>query len=490
MTIRKRLQISNILVTCISLFLALIISVVCIYAARQIITSVIDSENRYNRQMEPVRDQARELLEGVLDGEKKLSELESYLAEQNLWILLYNEDRTEVIASFGRNNQRNQRNGAVRDSDLSGSQKAVIAGRPDRSRAAEYETDAEGDGKTFPVTIYSWKSEDIDNTLIKICSVIICMMAIIISMLLTNGLMTRFVLNRIMEPLEILENGTMELGEGNLGYRIAYDNEDEFQSVCQNFNQMAQALQDSMTAVRQNEQSRKELLAGISHDLRSPLTSIKAYVEGLMDGVAVTSEMEKSYLEIIHVKTDEITGMVQKLFTFSKMDMDNYPCSIEQLHIHEELSEICRMFEEMGHLEIIAEQKEKNMSIMGDKLLFRNIIVNIFENAVKHNRSRDIRIFLEEKLIQENKENVVEIRISDDGTGVEKEQLEKIFEVFYRTDSARQNPGSGSGLGLAITAKAVEKMHGKIWAEQAMPHGLSVVIHFPAAKTEAISQMG
>lgn len=500
MTIKKRLQLSNILVTCISLFLALIISAVCIYAARQIITNVVDSENRYNRQMEPVRDQAMELLEGVLDGEIRLSELESYLAEQNLWILLYNEDRTEVIASFGRNSQRNLRNGTVRDfessdssdasagssgnSDLSDrqdtAQETAAGGRPDRSRVAEYETEAEGGGKTFPVTICSWRSEDSDNTLIKICSVVICLFAVAVSVLLTNRLMTRFVLNRIMEPLEILEKGTMELGEGNLAYRISYDNEDEFQPVCSNFNHMAQALQDSMTAVQKNEQSRKELLAGISHDLRSPLTSIKAYVEGLMDGVAATPEMQRSYLEIVHEKTDEITDMVQKLFTFSKMDMDSYPCDPVKLWLAGELREILKMFADMEHLEIVCGQMDEDAVIMGDKLLFRNGTVNLLENAVKHNPGRDIRVLVE---VKRTGDDVILLRVSDNGAGVDEGQLERLFEVFYRTDTARQNPGSGSGLGLAITAKAVEKMHGRIHAEQVKPHGLAICMQFPAMKT-------
>lgn len=150
-------------------------------------------------------------------------------------------------------------------------------------------------------------------------------LTVLLSILFTNRFLIKFVFRHIQEPLDLLSHGVAEIGAGNLDYRIQYDGKDEFSGICREFNNMAAHLQESVTETIRQEASRKELMAGISHDLRSPLTSILAYVEGLQEGVAKTPEKMAEYLGIIHDKTRQIQALVSQLFLYTKLDLAAYP---------------------------------------------------------------------------------------------------------------------------------------------------------------------
>lgn len=134
------------------------------------------------------------------------------------------------------------------------------------------------------------------------------------------------------EPLELLSYGVDQISRGNLDYRLEYSKDDEFLPVCTAFNGMAERLERSVELARRNEENRKELLLDISHDLRSPLTSIRAYVEGLSDGVASTPEMQKRYLDTIKRKTEDIEKMVSALFAYSKLNMEEFEINMDRYY--------------------------------------------------------------------------------------------------------------------------------------------------------------
>lgn len=159
----------------------------------------------------------------------------------------------------------------------------------------------------------------------------------------TNRFLTRFVFQKIEEPLEILAHGAEEIGTGNLDFRIQYGQngqQDEFASVCAAFDDMARRLKNSVERTRREEESRKELLASISHDLRSPLTSIRTYMEGLLDGVTQSAEAQTRYLRTIKKKTEEIERMVSQLFLFSKLDLEEYPMNLKPVCLDEWLKNL------------------------------------------------------------------------------------------------------------------------------------------------------
>lgn len=299
----------------------------------------------------------------------------------------------------------------------------------------------------------------------------------------TSRFLIKFVFRKIQQPLNLLSDGAREISEGNLGYRIAYDQDDEFKPVCEDFNYMAVKLKASIDEVQKNEMNRKELLASISHDLRSPLTSIKGFVEGLLDGIAATPEAQREYLEIIRQKTDDINNMVSKLFLYSKLDMGNYPTNPEILNIGKEITDLlaaCKEAYRNQGLLITTGDLPDERYVNVDPVQLRSIFINILDNSAKYKEKDTANVLIG----YEVKNGALYITFDDDGPGVSEDALAKLFDVFYRSDPSRNGTRQGSGLGLAIAAKAVERMGGRIWAENLETGGLRIVLEIPEAVKE------
>ncbi len=225
------------------------------------------------------------------------------------------------------------------------------------------------------------------------------------------------------------------------------------------------------------------LLAGISHDVRSPLTAIRAYVEGLLDGVADTPEKRERYLRIIRGKTEEIDDMVRKLFLFSKLDMGEYPYSPERLDAAQEISDFVSASADdylRRGLRIRPGPLPEGACIDADPTCLRSVLTNLLDNSAKY-RSKPTGTAV---ITAEARGGRLILRVDDDGPGVPEEALPKLFDVFYRSDPSRQNPKQGSGLGLAIAAKAAGRMGGTIRAANLCGGGLSVELEIPLAKEE------
>ncbi len=314
---------------------------------------------------------------------------------------------------------------------------------------------------------------------------LIMILLIIAIILLTNRFLTRFVFKRIITPLDTLVYGVHQIRDGNLDYHIDYTEKDEFEGICSDFNEMAQRLLDSVNARQKDEANRKELIAGISHDLRTPLTSIKAYVEGLETGVASTPEIQKRYLETIKNKTIDLEHIVSQLFLFSKLDIGEFPLYLENVEIGKELSNmvsnLSEEYEKKG-LIITLIQNMENIFVKADIVQLRNAIINVLENSVKYKNKEQGKM----RISCESKDNYVTIKLEDNGPGVSEEALEKLFDIFYRTDSSRSNPSKGSGLGLSITAKILEQLGGSIKAENAKEGGLAIIMRLPKCEGDRI----
>jgi signal transduction histidine kinase len=297
----------------------------------------------------------------------------------------------------------------------------------------------------------------------------------------TNRFLTRFVFKKIVYGMDTLTHGVHQVRDGNLDYRIDYKEEDEFSQVCGEFNEMAARLLESLEARRKDEQSRKELIAGISHDLRTPLTSIKAYVEGLEKGVASTQEARERYIGTIKNKTGDLEHIIDALFLFSKLDTGELPYNIERVNLASKVSEIVDgLMEEYGNRGLDISQVSASGQPFSDidVAQMRGVIINIFENSVKYKNKERGRICVS---VTEEAGSACLV-ISDDGPGVPDEALPKLFDVFYRSDSSRSEPGKGSGLGLAIAAKIVKRFGGSIVAANVPGGGLSIKMTFPGSE--------
>ena len=316
---------------------------------------------------------------------------------------------------------------------------------------------------------------------IMIRGAIVSLIFSVFIILITNRFLTRFVFKRIVHGMDTLSYGVHQVRDGNLGFRIDYRENDEFSRICGDFNEMATRLLESIEARRRDERSRKELIAGISHDLRTPLTSIKAYVEGLEQGVASTLKARKHYLDTIKNKTGNLEHIIDSLFLFSKLDTGEFPYNMEYVDLASTVSEIVgglkEEYSDRG-LDISPVRSRGRPYANIDVVQMRCVIVNIFENSVKYKNKTRGRIDVE--VIEE--EGSVSLTISDDGPGVPGEVLSKLFDVFYRSDESRNDPGKGSGLGLAIAAKMVGHFGGSIEATNVPDGGLSIKMTFRGEK--------
>jgi signal transduction histidine kinase len=296
---------------------------------------------------------------------------------------------------------------------------------------------------------------------------------------LVNNLLNYRLTKNIVRPLGPLSEGVRQIHDNNLAFRIDYQNDDEFSPICDAFNEMAARLEASSEQKQKDEASRGELLAGISHDLRTPLTSIKGYIEGMETGVASTPEMRRNYFSIIKNKTSDMEHIIERLFLFSKLDMDEFPLAMRRVPlmpvIADMIEEAADEYDSRG-LAIHITKNNPDVFILADTLWLRNVLINILENSVRYKTKERGALEISADVVNDS----VLLRFVDDGPGVNAEILPKLFDVFYRTDPSRNK--KGSGLGLAISKKIIERMNGAIYAELPYSGGLAVIIRLPAAR--------
>ncbi|MDR0721870.1 MAG: HAMP domain-containing histidine kinase [Treponema sp.] len=304
----------------------------------------------------------------------------------------------------------------------------------------------------------------------------------IMLVLATNFFLTRMIITNISAPLTILSFGVKQIQENNVSFRLEYQADDEFLPVCDAFNEMAARLESISDERKKYEENRRELIAGISHDLRTPLASIKAYLEGLEKGVASTQQMRKKYLTTIKNKTHDLEHIINHLFLFSKLDINDFPLNLKTIDmrrlISDMVSELSGEYVKRG-LTVELSETAKKLPVNIDPVLFRNVIVNILENSATYKEAEHGRIEIKTGMV----DNMVKIGLTDDGPGVPEEVLDKLFDVFYRVDQSRNT--KGNGLGLAISQKIVNRMGGSMQAELA-ERGLSIRIYLPLADEAAL----
>lgn len=296
--------------------------------------------------------------------------------------------------------------------------------------------------------------------------------------IITGFFLTSWLNRSVIQPLDILTSGAKEISEGNLNTHIKYDRHDEFGVVCREFDKMRIKLKSSEEEREQYEEKKKNLMVGISHDLRSPLTSIKGYTEGLRDGIANTEEKKKRYYNAILTRTDEMERLLESMSLLVRLDHPEYKYRMQKISPNQFFAQFIKeenAFAEKNNVVIQYNNHEADSDVYADIHEMRRVFVNLLENTVKYRikESSDIRIDVEEDVSSDT----VEIRFSDDGPGVGEEQLAYIFDSFYRGDKSRTKPENGSGLGLAVVKSIVEGHGGSVKAYN--DNGLGIVITLP-----------
>ena len=244
--------------------------------------------------------------------------------------------------------------------------------------------------------------------------------AMLLTIAWTNYYLTRNLFRHISEPLDILTAGVARIRDGDLDTPIAYREADEFRAACDAVDEMAARLKASLEQQRER-QKKQELIAGMYHDLKSRLTSIRAYTEALLDGVAREEAAKQRYLQTIHAKETEIEAMVNRLFEFAKMDVSEYPVRSEPLPLRETLEETAGTQCPDGVTLALGEIPE--MRVLADRELLGRIVSNLLDNSRKYGGREQVRVTVSAR----EADGMAEICFADDGPGVTEAQLPKLL---------------------------------------------------------------
>lgn len=299
----------------------------------------------------------------------------------------------------------------------------------------------------------------------------------IIVLVIISQLFTKNLANHIMEPLDALAEGAKRIKENNLTQDIAYTGDLEFENVCAAFNDMQESILAEQEKNRKYEKARTDMIAGISHDLRTPLTAMKGTIKGLVDGIASTPEQQKKFLQAAYRRTGDMDMLLNQLLYLSRMETGNMPIFMQNIEIASFLKNYVKAKREVmdsGREEIDLDTKGITAEIFVDSEQFQRILDNLLENSRKYGETMPLQV----KIKLSKTPGGVSICFQDNGVGVPEEKLPFIFDEFYRGDESR-NKKEGNGLGLYIVKYLMEAMGGSVWAENA--DGFAVYLELPVS---------
>lgn len=316
-------------------------------------------------------------------------------------------------------------------------------------------------------------------------SAIQLLLSLISIVILTASVLILWIYRSVIIPINTLHAATNAMKEGNLDYSIEGDPEDEIGQLCVDFEEMRIRLKELIDVRLRYEQEMKELISNISHDLRTPITAIKGYAEGIIDGVADTKEKQEKYLKTIYTKANDLSVLVDELSFYSKIDCNTMPYTFTCINLGDYfedcLGEITLDLE-VKNIEVeYHNETDKETRVNVDAEQLKRVISNIIGNSVKYMGKGQGRIIIHIRDGAEyNRTEDVVISIEDTGAGIPAKDIPFIFERFYRADASRNSTKGGTGLGLAIVKKIIEDHMGTIWADSEVDKG--TVIYFTLRK--------
>lgn len=310
------------------------------------------------------------------------------------------------------------------------------------------------------------------------------MITAVLMLMFICGSLTIWVYRSILRPLSKLQEATRKIRDGNLDFTLDIEEDDEIGELCQDFEEMRIRLKESAEQKIQYDNENKELISNISHDLKTPITAVKGYVEGIMDGVADTPEKMDRYVRTIYNKTNEMDHLINELTFYSKIDTNRIPYTFSKLNVEdyfEDCSEEVGLELETRGIELVyANYVEKDVMVIADGEQIRRVIHNIISNAIKYMDKPKGIIQIRIKDVGD----FIQIEIEDNGKGIGPKDLPYIFDRFYRTDVSRNSSKGGSGIGLSIVKKILEDHGGKVWATSRL--GIGTIMYFVLRKYQEV----
>ncbi len=305
--------------------------------------------------------------------------------------------------------------------------------------------------------------------------------AIIIILVFTGVMLSLFLHKTLVSPINELNVAMKHIKNGDFEYRLEPKEDDgEINDLYRNYEDMRLRLKDNAEEKIQREKQNRELISNISHDLKTPITAIKGYSEGIMDGIADTPEKMERYVKTIYNKANDMERLINELTVYSSIDNNRIPYHFHKIFVAEYFNDC---IEEVG-LELENKNFKLNYTnlvspdtmIIADPEQLKRVVNNIIGNSVKYmdkeNGEINIRILDEVDSIR--------VEIEDNGKGIAQKDLQNIFDRFFRTDASRNSGTGGSGIGLSIVKKIIQDHGGYIWATS--KEGEGTCMHFVIRK--------
>ena len=281
----------------------------------------------------------------------------------------------------------------------------------------------------------------------------------------------------LLSPIKGMTTAAEAMAAGDFSRKISVESEDEIGILAMAFNDMATQIETMLEELKKAELVRREFVANVSHELRTPLTSIRTYAETISDTQEIPQETEEEFLRVIINESDRMTKIVQDLLELSRFDSGTSVLSVEKFSIEQSVRDV--------YAAIVLEAKKRNQelnlelewklpSIKGDRARIEQVLMNTMSNALKYTPDGGkIEVF------SGSSDGNVWVKIEDTGVGIPKEDLDRVFDRFYRVDKARSRESGGTGLGLSIAKEIVSKHGGDIQIESMQGKGTSITISLP-----------
>ena len=301
--------------------------------------------------------------------------------------------------------------------------------------------------------------------------------AVVLILAFTAMIMMVWIYGSIISPIHKLQEAAQNVEEGNLNFEIKPEKDDEMGRLMQAFEKMRIRLRDNAEEKLKSDRESKELISNISHDLKTPITAIKGYVEGIRDG-------RDKYIRTIYNKANEMDTLINELTLYAKIDTNRIPYNFAPLSVNDYFNDCAEDIEmeldsknvEFGYFNYV----EGDQKIIADPEQLKRVINNIVSNSLKYMEREHGLINLRVKDVGD----FIQVELEDNGKGIAAKDLPNIFDRFYRTDASRNSSKGGSGIGLSIVKKIIEDHGGKIWATSR--EGVGTVMYFVIRKYQEV----
>lgn len=305
----------------------------------------------------------------------------------------------------------------------------------------------------------------------------LCVLVLVVCTTVFTALMSR----SLTGPIADLTAAAESIRDGNLDFEVLGSQYDEINTLCTEFDNMRRELRRAARQEAAMKTERSMLLANLSHDLKTPVTSIRGYVDGIRDGVADSPDKVRRYLDTISAKAALIDEMVNNLSVFSKLELSKLQFSFETGDLSKFLAEVIdeyRLDLEKNDMELKESYTGTAVPVKLDYEKMGRVFANLIDNAVKYKKPGRGALFVSTY----PGDGGIYAQISDNGLGIAQDELNAVFDEFYRADAARTPKIKGSGLGLGIARQIVERHGGKIWLRSdGEQTGTTAVIFLPGA---------